>query len=337
MHDHRIALSDWPKLYDIASRVQEVDLTQPRGVVVPSSPFVTEGLTPKPFPFHEGYFSVGPEQLASARVPLRRIVGTKVEGFQRDSTNIHARRMARALLAGDEMPPLAISIFVDEDGNDLSRDVFIGDGQHRALGALMARCPLHVVVKRRTIAEARRLFENQKKARGLRSEDTLLIGSSPIALYVQDAMTNDAHPWADLVSENGSRSGTVKMNQMAFIVGMYAYNSLQTDVATYTNREQEFDQELAAQMARLVRAFRSNPDWTRGKNLRAITFAAIAVFRRSDLSTRRPRDEERWLKQMPSFDFAGKQYLKEKAMGNALVEHWNKRLPEERRVQPWLS
>jgi hypothetical protein len=46
---------------------------------------------------------------------------------------------------------------------------------------------------------------------------------------------------------------------------------------------------------------------------------------------------ERWIRHMPLFDFAKYPHLlgKEQELGLMMVEHWNKRLPAERKVHPY--
>jgi hypothetical protein len=326
-------LSDtWPTIFELASTIPSVDLKRlgRQGGGRKNAPPVTQGLIPKPFPTKEGYFEVTPEQLASLRVPKIEVNGT-VRGFQREKVNIHVRKIARALVDGEEMPPLIISIFPDGQA-------YVDDGQHRALAAIVARKNLEVVVKHRTVEQARKLFASQGKAKGLRSDDTLLTGDSPLELYIQDALTSDEHPWSMLVALNPSSTGQkMTPTTMGTMVGTFVYNAFNQGVNYYISRPDDtFDPRLADQLAEMVRVFgnrATNPLAFRGRTLRAISYAATHVFRRN-LHTR-PDDYERWLRHMPTFDFSKYPHLlsKETDMAGALVAHWNKRLPAERRVE----
>jgi hypothetical protein len=153
--------ANWPTIFELASQIPQVTRGSTNKYAAP----VTQGLIPQPFPVMPGYREIPPEQIASLRVPTIE-VGVEIKGFQREKVNAHARKVARAMEAGEEMPPIIVSIF--PDGN-----AYVDDGQHRALGALIARKKLEVVVKHRTVDQARKLFANQGKARTLRSDDTL--------------------------------------------------------------------------------------------------------------------------------------------------------------------
>ena len=322
---------NWPTIFELASTIQAIDLNAPasRRKGGPNRRSVTHGLTPEPFPVKEGYFIATPEQIASLIVPKTE-VGIDIKGFQRGKVNAHARKIARALLEGKEMPPILLSIFPDGK-------VYVDEGQHRCLGSIIARMPLEVVVKRRTVEQARELFANQSRSKRLKSDDTLLTGSSAIELYLQDALTTDHHPWSSLVSAYPS---PVRMTptSMTLCVGAFAHNTMDMSVNAHTARPPEvFDPKHADQLARLFQAFgnkTTNPLAFRAKSLRAITFAAVHVFRRNDNA--QPKDEERWIRHMPNFDFSRWAHIlnREVELSLALVDHWNKRLPEGRRVTP---
>lgn len=331
--DAKNSLSDkWPTIFDLASQIPQVDLNRvgkhPGGGK--NRPPVTHGLAPETFPVKQGYITATPEQLASLRVPVIEVNGD-IRGFQREKANAHARKIARALLDGEEMPPINVSIFPDGKA-------YVGEGQHRALGAIIARKPLEVVVKRRTVEQARKLFANQGKAKKIKSDDTLLSGDSVIELYIQDALTSDGHPWSDLVSANPSSTSKMTPTTMAIIVGAYTYNTLNQGVNFYTSRDPiGFDEKLADQLADLIRVFgnkTTNPLAFRGRTLRAIAYAALLVFRRNPQS--QDGDFARWRKHMATFDFGKYPHLltKETEMAHALIDHWNKRLSADRKVAP---
>lgn len=322
--------TNWPTIYQLAAQIQQVDLTRARGNTNRFANPITDGLTPEPFPVIEGYRIVTPEQLATLRVPVIE-VGNEIKGFQREKVNGHVRKIARALLDGEEMPPLIISIF--PDGN-----AYVDDGQHRALAGIMVRRPLEVVVKHRTVEQARKLFAAQGRAKSLRSDDTLLTGNSPLELYIQDALTSDDHPWSGLVTPSRNTHNRMTPTTMAVIVGAFGYNSLSNSVSAHTRRPDEFDERLGAQLAEMVKAFgnaTTNQLAFKGRTLRAISYAAVHIFRRNP--NLKEGDLDRWKRHMPSFDFGKFPHLlgKETEMSLMLVEHWNKRLPDERKVHPY--
>jgi hypothetical protein len=321
---------NWPTIFELASTIQEVNLYAPasRRTGGQNRRVVTHGLIPQPFPVQEGFFSVTPEQIASLRVP-RTEVGSEIRGFQREKINVHARKIARALLDGAEMPPIECSIFPDEQ-------VYVGEGQHRCLGAIIARKSLEVVVKRRSVEQARQLFANQSRAKKLKSDDTLLTGNSAIELYLQDALTREDHPWSPLVSAYPSQKMTP--TSMVICVGSYVHNTMSLSTTLHTTRTpEEFYVRLADQLARLIACFgtkTTNPFAFRAKSLRAISFAGIHIFRRNEHA--QPGDEERWRRHMPTLEFARFVHIlnREVELSLIMVDHWNKRLPEARRVTP---
>lgn len=321
----------WPTVFELAAQIPQVDLARvgkhPGGGK--NRPPVTQGLIPQPFPVKEGYHeSVTPEQLASLRVPTIEVNGD-IRGFQREKANAHARKIARAMLDGEEMPPIIVSIFPDGKA-------YVGEGQHRALGAIIARKSLEVIVKKRTVEQARKLFANQGKAKSIRSDDTILSGDSVLELYIQDAVTSDGHPWSDLVAPYKS-DRKMTPTTMAIIVGAYTYNTFNQGVNFYISRDpMAFDERLANELADLIRVFGNkvtNPLAFRGRSLRAISYAATMIFRRNPAA--QEGDFDRWRKHMATFDFSKYPHLltKETEMAAALVDHWNKRLSDERKVK----
>lgn len=320
----------WPTIYELASQIGQVDFTRERERGIKGRPASTQGLTPEPFPKREGYFNATPEQIASLRVPSIEVNGG-IRGFQREKVNAHARKIARALVSGEEMPPLIVSIF--PDGN-----AYVDDGQHRALGAVIARKNIEVVSKRRSVEQARRLFANQGRAKRVSNNDTLLTGESAIELYIQDAITSTDHPWSDLVAHYNSNS-RMTPTSMAIMVGSFSYNSINQGVNFYVSKSAEsFDEAMADKLAKLVKVFglkTTNPLAFRARSLRAIAYAAIFIFRRNP--NMRASDFERWERHMPSFQFEKYPHLlnKENDLAMVLVEHWNKRLSDDRKVRPW--
>ena len=317
--------ASWPTIYELAATIPQIDLVTNRGGK--NRPPITQGLVPEDFPLHKGFFEATPEQISSLRVPKIEVTN-EVRGFQREKVNSHVRKIARAMLAGEEMPPMMISIFPDQQA-------YIDDGQHRALASVMTRMPLEVVVKERTVAQARKLFAAQSRAKKLSRDDTLLTGDSAIELYIQDALTSDNHPWSTLVGVRASRY-RMSPTTMAAAVGAFTFNSLALSINEFTKRpEKDFDEALAGTLADLIHAYgtkTTHPVAFKGGVIRAIAFAAVHIFRRNDNSEM--RDFGRWMSHMPTFDFGKYPHLlnKESHLSIELVNHWNKRLPENRRV-----
>jgi hypothetical protein len=322
----------WPTIFELAAQIPEVDLRSPgRTRGGKNRPHVAKGLEPEPFPTDQPYFYASVPQILSLRVPVIEINGG-IRGFQREKMSIHARQIARAMLQGKEMPPVIVSVFPDGKG-------YLTEGQHRAIGAIIARMPLEVVVKQRTVAQARELFANQTKARRVKSDDTLLTGDSPLELYIQDALTSDDHPWSDLVGQRAT-DRRISPTTMAISVGAYVYNSMNNGISFYSVRPlEQWDEKKANELSRLIRPFgtkQTNPMAFRGSSIRAIAYAALHIVRRNP-EWRGDRDMERWRSHMPKFDFGKRPHLlsKENEMSIEMVAHWNKRLPKDRLVLPW--
>ena len=318
----------WPTIFELASTIPQIDLVTLRGGK--NRPPVTQNLIPVEFPVKEGYFEASSEQLASVIVPKVEVTN-EVRGFQREKVNSHARKIAQAMLAGEEMPPVMLSIFPDDKA-------YVDDGQHRLLASMITRKPLEVVVKRRTVEQARKIFAAQSRAKTLRRDDTLLTGDSPLELYIQDALTSDDHPWSALVGVRATRY-RMSPTTMAASAGAFGFNSLAMSINDFLRRpEKEFDTQKAASMADLIHAFGSkttNPVAFRGGVIRAITLTAVHVFQRNGREAT-PKDYARWMTHMPQFDFNKYPHLlsKESQLSMVMLDHWNKRLPASRKVTP---
>ena len=329
--------SSWPTLYEIGKTILKMDLTahHTRRGGRPNAEFISvvDDLELNMTGLIEGTYMVSPEKLAGVRVPLlERNANNHIVGFQRPHSVRHARDIARELLDGKETVPITISIFPNGHA-------YVTDGQHRALGAIISRVPIRVDVKQRSVAEARELFVNQRKARKLSQDQIILSGASPIEVYIQDAVTNPEHPWHELIGfgmAGGDKKFKMTPTAAVAVIGQFAFNAYTTNTTDYCTREEGFDSRRADQMARLLKAFgtkKTNELAYRSAPLRAIAAAAVSIFFRNPNVT--STDEARWMRHMATFDFAQYPYLLNKdakQLANLLIHHWNKRLSEDRKV-----
>lgn len=331
----------YPTVYEIASDIAVVDLeARGRGKKQrqSKSKTVTQGLTPSPFPMKEGYYEATPEQLASLKVPVIT-VGNQVTGFQRDAreSKSHVRDMAKAMLDGKEFPPIIVSITTNSVTGE--EEAIVSDGQHRSVAAIIARQPCEVVVKHREETSAKNMFSDQTKSKRIRHDHTLLTGDSPLELYIQDALTSDDHAWSDMISSTGGSTDKRRMSPVtaAGMIGAYVFDSMSASVNNYIKRSnQDFDVEKANELAELIKAFGNkltNPDAFRSRSLKSTTYAAVYIFQRNP--SIKDTDKKRWMEWMPRFSFKEYAHLwgNDQQLAQALVAHWNKRLPADRKVE----
>lgn len=318
------AHTEHPTLFEVLTNVHALD-----SLKTPA----TDGHQVVPFPLREGSMEIGPDQLLWARIPVQKIKDGDIRGYQRHLRPPKARSFARWMLGNPnymrELPVIEISI---TDGR-----AYITDGQHRAAGAVLANKPIKALLTKRTMDEARRLFANQ--AKGLKPNRNVLIldGDDPIEEYIQDAVTDPAHPWHQLISS--AESVGTKSNRIS---ATGAYGMLRTYVTldsgagrNETSRAalSRFDKKAADDLAVLLSAFgtrKTNPLAFSGMALRAIAVTARAVFR-----DREPADgdRDRWIRHMSRFSFAHYAYLKSSTeLAEKLIAWWNKKLPAERRA-----
>lgn len=313
------------KLYDICKPIKTVDLTLVQSSARRDS--IVSGLKPAQVDPRQGLRHLTPAQLLSLEVPTLTREGDEFAGFQRPLDVNRARRIARALLRGIELPPIQVSTIA---GNGR---LLLTDGQHRAVAAVMVRQQLESVVIPRTYEAAKELFANQGKGAKVNPNVLVLAGSSPFDEYVQDAVTCDGHIWSGIVGEGATRQ-RISPKQMSNMIQKYCMNSL--GQRGEGARPEEFDQQLADELGLLVAAFgtkATNPAAFQPKSLTAITDAAVLIIRRRPEPVGLHRlDVERWRRWMPRFDFSSVAYLRSKELTDALVGHWNKRLASDRRV-----
>jgi hypothetical protein len=311
------------KLFDIGKEIQRTD---DRGKVTTTSPPITEGLKPGHFPLKEGYHVVTPEQLASLNVPRVEIINGRIHGFQRpEITKPHVRRISRAMEAGEPMEVLEVGLY--------KNSAWLVDGQHRGLAALMSRLPLPVVARKLSVEEMESLFSNQTKSKRINPSLTVQTAKTDFARYVQDAITENKHPWNSLVTAQMSSQKKLTAHQVHEAVVHYVGNSLGSHTRTLVESA-KFDKELSDELATIYKAFgtkNTNPLAFRPVAVRAITGAAILIIRRGGS---RPKDIKRWKNWMPLFPW--NEYMgirSSKDLTVFLVRHWNKRLSKENRVK----
>lgn len=286
-------------------------------------PRVTDGIkTAKP-PTVEGLHVLAPEQLLSLHIPVVSVNG-RVDGYQRPLQPRHARNIARAMLEGKPMPPIIVAL----DGRGYGKIV---EGQHRAVGAVMARMPLEAVVRRMDATQQRDLFAGQRRAKPVDPNTLILAGSGPYEKYIQAAVSTNAHAWGELVSSSPTSKTRMSPNQMMGLLLRYVGNAEAHSISP--SLSERWDTGKADEMAPLVAAFgnkQSHPLAFSPVPLRAIGSAAMYVFRRSEPL---PGDHERWVTHMPKFAFEHFTFVRtQQRMTDELLNHWNKRLSAERRV-----
>lgn len=308
-----------PTLYEIA---KEIQVTDERGKVNPRSEPITKGLTPSKAMPKPGYNILLPEQIAALEVPQLTYNG-KIEGYQRGAFVRHARNIGKAIQRGEEMPPLAVSLW--------NNSAVLSDGQHRGIGAIIARKPLPAVVKHRSDTEQAKLFANQRQAKPVSPDTIVLAQHGLFAEYVQDAVTSADHSWASIVGFQ--RSGTkIGPSQMLHLIQGYVGGAVRAQGRELLG-DDRFNRDAADRLAELLLVFgtrKDNPLAWKPKALRATTNAAVRILRRTG---ERPVDVERWKRHMPTFPFAKFAHIgTAPELSKELVRHWNKRLHESRQV-----
>lgn len=308
-----------PTIYEIAKTIKRAEEGEKARSNAPS---IVAGMAPESFTARPGARWLSPLQLLSLVVPTLARSNGGFAGFQRDEIAVHARKIARAVRNGVPMPVLEVALLPDGT-------LWLVDGQHRALGAVIADAMALAVIRKATEEEAQALFSNQGKGRGVNPNVLVLGARDPFSEYVQDALTSPDHRWSELVGAHAS-ANRISANQMFKAVEAYCSDRRGTNHHT---PDEAFDRGLADEMGLLLTAFgtkQTNPAAFRPMAVRAITGAAILVIRRNGS---RREDVDRWTRHMPQFPFASYLHLRrESELTDALLSHWNKRLSVERRV-----
>lgn len=297
----------------------------PGRILRPDSPRVTDGLRVRRAPVEEGLHTLTPEQMLSLHIQTVTVNGN-VKGYQREADLHHARRVAHAMLEGKPFPPPILAV----DGHGR---ISIVDGQHRVLGAVIARLPLEVLIKRLDKPTQAELFFGQRNAKTVDPNVLVLAGTSAYARYVQEALEDNRNPWNTITSANKSSKTRIKPYAMFQLLIRYVANT-ETGGARITPQvEERWDRGLADDLAPLIACFgnkQTHPLAFRPATVQAIGAAAMWVFRRGP---EHADNYERWQRHMPTFPFEEWLHIRtQRFMVGHLLDHWNKRLSAERRV-----
>jgi hypothetical protein len=320
------AASPYPTLYEALRAVR------PSGHNTKAQISVVDDIKPAALIRIEGLHTLSPEQLLNVRIPLQRIEDDEIRGYQRHLTAQKARDFARFLQDHRAnydriLPVIEISL----SGSQM----FYTDGQHRGAGAIIARLPYRAVITKRTEAEARMLFALQAKA--LRPSKNVIIFNSDgrIEEYIQDAVTDDTHPWSKLITAAHSGTSKTKMSATSAIalIRIFAAKSMSNNGTPTEQEQQRFKKSDADALAVLISAFGSkqtNPYAYKTTALRAIAIVGRRLF--IDRESH-PDDLNRWIRHMNRFPFAQYAYIsKYNDLAEKMAEHWNKHLAEARRL-----
>lgn len=316
-------------IYEICSDIRSgryvPTIGRPAKVTLPES--VAAGLKPTKPPTKTGLVQLTPEQAAGVFVEQVSANGL-VEGYQRETFAVHAKKMAQALLDGDDLSEVTLAI----DGGR----VYAVDGQHRLVASVIARRSVWATIRPMTLARRAERFSNQNKARRVNVNVIVLASSNPIASYVKEAVGgNPDNPWSSLIGERSTdtKIGPGLANEIitTFCFGAMGRGSNRNPTAADFKK---FNRKRADELHALIAVAgskRSNPSAFRPPSIRAMAAAAVICVARAE-------DEKaafgRWLRHMPSFDWIGYAYLtKEMDIRAALIRHWNKRLSPSSKVR----
>lgn len=283
----------------------------------------TDGLNPMRPAATEGLYLLTPENLLTLKVAAIDVNG-RVTGYQRPLKPAHARKIARALIQGKPFPPIILA--VDGHGN-----LYIVEGQHRAVGAVMARVPIEAVIKRMNKDQQREMFAGQRRAAPVDANVLILAGTGPFERYIQEACSTSNHAWSEIASANLSAKTRITPHMMMGALVRYVANTESHHVSE--RHAERWDRALADELAPMIACFgnkQTNPLAFNQMTFRAIASSAMWVFRRNE---HRDDDHGRWLTHMPKFAFDRYLFVRNYGrMTDELLAHWNKRLSSERRV-----
>ena len=308
-------------LRGVSTDGEQMGLSRRRGL--PDPPLVLDGLKARRPATTEGLHVFTPEEVLDLNVD-DTIVNGKVTGYQRGPDIKHARKIAAALSEGKHVPLPTIAL----DGHG---KFWVVDGQHRAMAAVIARTPIPAYVERLTKDEQAELFFNQRRAKTVDPNVLILAGRGPFERYVQGAVAEQRHPWSEIASANRSSKTRIGPFAMYKLIVRYVANVEST--GGQGRFDDKWDVELADGLAPLISCFgnkQTNAFAFKPANLQAVGSAAMWVFRRHVVHS---EDRERWQRHMPTFSFTRFIHVTaQRDMTGFLVEHWNKKLSENRRV-----
>jgi len=183
------------------------------------------------------------------------------------------------------------------------------------------------------------LFAGQAKGKTVNPSTIVLSASDPYSEYVQDAVTNDQHPWAHLVTHQIASDKRLTPSQARAAIVIYAENMLGSAPSTATLMEKSeregLDKYRADQLAELINPFgtkEDNPTVYRAVVFRAVVGAGVVIVRHHNAGAERIA-VERWKEWMPKFQFAAYQGVTStNDYTPLLIAHWNKRLQPKRRI-----
>ena len=288
-------------------------------------PSVAEGLTPKRASVREGIYRFSPEELLSLHIPTVSVNGT-VRGYQRPFVRDHARKIAVALLNGKALPEITVAV----DGNGVMSAV---DGQHRAVGGVIAGMPIVGIVRRMSKDEQKQLFADQRKAKPVDRNVLILAGTNPYERYIQRAVADNDHAWKLIVSSSPASKTRISPYSMLSLLAHYVGNASSTNFSPAM--EERWDKDLADELAPLIACFgnrQTNPAAFQATAIRGIGAASMYIFRRNP--NLQESDYRRWVNHMPKFPWEQHAFVRTGADWTfRLVQHWNKRLHASRRVE----
>lgn len=287
---------------------------------------VLAGLDSKRPPITEGLHTFLPEELLTLYVAQVQLNG-RIVGYQRELDETHARRIARWL--GEDKPVPMLDVALEGDGR-----MFIVDGQHRAVGAVMARRSVQGVVRRLNKEKQAELFFSQRKAKTIDPNILVLAGTTPFDRYIQEAIYDRKNSWHGIVSASRKAKRKIGPYAMFQLIVRYVANAEGQGTSRLIATEDKWDRALADELAPLIACFgdkQSNPLAFRPIALNAIGSTAMWVFRRN--SGTLPDDHTRWVSQMPQFPFDRWLQLRtQRELVDVLLGHWNRRLTGSRKV-----
>ncbi len=325
---------DTPTIYDICQHIQIAE----DGRTHRSAKPVTTGMEPRPIEHieKEGLYTLEPDEILTIHVEqVTEDADGNIVGFQRPLQNASARAVARAIKAGRNIAPPTVAL---DEGC-----FYAPDGQHRLVGAVIAREPLKVSIELLNQKERIARFADQALSRKP-SADVLILGragTDPVARYIRDgieATNHDAdHPLAGYVGQVGTPYRIGVATTYSFLAP-YALKRMAVG-AEMGRRIQELSQtqrneittDLLDEGAGLLTIygakFHAHKLAYAPATVRALADLAVTVVRRSDNPT---EAADRWRRVMASFNFntVKSDMTRHLEIRFLLAKKWNSNRPE---------